>query len=325
MGYLKDVISKVDYVLGSIKEIRTNGKKWRGGVTQYADLFWCMIRYGASPRNYYWFGFYELDASHRKTFVTHRLSQRMQHVNNDPEFEIYFDNKKLLCEKFKDFMKRKCVFNRECTEEVVSGFGDKIIYKPIAGSMAQGIIVIKTEEYTNERLAAYLQSLPDGLVEEWIVQHALMEKFNPKAVNIVRVVTARNQEKFACLAATLAVANEKEVTNASANAMFANIDIRTGEVISDACDYEEKLYTVHPKTGVKFKGFVIPFWDDVLKLVEKASAVVPEVGYVGWDIAITPNGPVIVEGNNCPGYEWMQVRMINPEGYGKKSIYGQFM
>lgn len=26
MGYLKDVISKVDYVLGSIKEIRTNGK-----------------------------------------------------------------------------------------------------------------------------------------------------------------------------------------------------------------------------------------------------------------------------------------------------------
>ena len=48
-------------------------------------------------------------------------------------------------------MKRKCVFNRECTEEVVSGFGDKIIYKPIAGSMAQGIIVIKTEEYTNER------------------------------------------------------------------------------------------------------------------------------------------------------------------------------
>lgn len=170
-----------------------------------------------------------------------------------------------------------------------------------------------------------MQSFPDGLVEEWIVQHALMEKFNPKAVNIVRVVTARNQEKFACLAATLAVANEKEVTNASANAMFANIDIRTGEVISDACDYEEKLYTVHPKTGVKFKGFVIPFWDDVLKLVEKASAVVPEVGYVGWDIAITPNGPVIVEGNNCPGYEWMQVRMINPEGYGKKSIYGQFM
>ncbi len=284
-----------------------------------------MIRYGASPRNYYWFGFYELDARHRKTFVTHRLSQRMQRVNNDPEFEIYFDNKKLLCEKFKDFMKRKCMFNRECTEEVVSRLGDKIIYKPIAGSMAQGIIVIKTEKYTKEQLAAYLQSLPDGMVEEWIVQHALMEKFNPKAVNIVRVVTARNKERFAHLAATFAVANDKEVTNASANAMFANIDIKTGEVISDACDYEENLYTVHPKTGVKFKGFVIPFWDDVLKLVEKASAIVPEVGYVGWDVAITPDGPIIVEGNNCPGYEWMQVRMINPEGYGKRSIYGQFM
>ena len=107
--------------------------------------------------------------------------------------------------------------------------------------------------------------------------------------------------------------------------MFANIDIDTGRVISDACDYEENLYTVHPKTGVMFKGFVIPYWNDILKLVEQASKVVPEVGYIGWDVAITPNGPIIVEGNNCPGYEWMQVRMINPEGYGKRSIYGQFM
>lgn len=325
MSYLKDFISKTNYVLDSIEEIRKNGKQWTGGIRQYVDLFWCMIWYGASPRNYYWFGFYELDAKHRKTFVTHRLSQKMQRVNNDPDYEIYFDNKKLLCEKFRDFMGRKCVFNKDCTEEVTLGFGDKIIYKPIAGSMAQGIIVIRTEKYTKEQLSAYLRSLPDGMVEEWITQHEQMGKFNPNAVNIVRVVTARNKDKFACLAATLAVANDKEVTNASAKAMFANVDIKTGEVVSDACDYEENIYITHPQTGVSFRGFVIPFWDDVLELVKKASAVVPEVGYVGWDVAITPNGPIIVEGNNCPGYEWMQVRMINPSGYGKRSVYGQFM
>lgn len=325
MDCLKEIVNKASYVLQSIEEIQESGKKWDGGAKRYADLLWCMIRYGASPRNYYWFGFYELDAKHRKTFVTHRLSQRMQKINNNPEYEIFFDNKRLLCEKFKDYMKRKCIFNKDCTEQVVSEFGEKIVYKPIAGSMAQGIIVVKTEEYTKEQLAAYLQSLPEGMVEEWIVQHELMDQFNPRAVNIIRVVTARNKEKFACLAATLAVANDKEVTNASANAMFANIDINTGRVISDACDYEENLYAAHPKTGVVFKGFVIPYWNEILKLVKQASTVVPEVGYVGWDIAITPDGPIIVEGNNCPGYEWMQVRMINPEGYGKRSIYGQFM
>lgn len=308
-----------------LKKYNKMAKNGVGGGKQYADLIWSMVRYGASPRNYYWFGFYELDAKHRKTFVTHRLSQRMQRANNDPKFEVYFDNKILLCEKFKDLMKRKCVFNKDCTETVVTEFGNRIIYKPIMGSMAQGIIVINTNEYTNAELADYLQSLPEGVVEEWIVQHELMGRFNPNAVNIVRVVTARNEHKFAHLAATLAVANDKEVTNASANAMFANIDINTGVVISDACDYEEEIYTVHPKTGVRFKGFVIPFWNEVLKLTEQASAVVPEVGYVGWDIAITPSGPVVVEGNNCPGYEWMQVRMINPEGYGKRDIYGQFM
>ena len=297
----------------------------RGGAKRYVDLLWCMLRYGASPRNYYWFGFYELNAEHIKTFVTHRLSQKMQKVNNNPNFEIYFDNKKLLCEKFKEFMKRKCVFNKDCTEEVVSEFGDKVIYKPIEGSMAQGIIVVKTKDRTRKELAAYLQSLPDGMVEEWITQHRLVSEFNPNAVNIVRVVTARNKEKFAYLAATFAVANDKEVTNASANAMFANIDIETGEVISNACDYDENIYEFQPNTGVKFKGFVIPFWNEVLSLVKKASTVIPEVGYVGWDVAITPNGPIIVEGNNCPGYEWMQVRMINPSGYGKRAVYGQFM
>lgn len=324
MSYTRNTVEKISYVIASIKEIQ-KGKKWNGGAKRYVDLLWCMLRYGASPRNYYWFGFYELNAEHRKTFVTHRLSQKMQKVNNNPNFEIYFDNKKLLCEKFKEFMKRKCVFNKDCTEEVVSEFGDKVIYKPIEGSMAQGIIVVKTKDRTRKELAAYLQSLPDGMVEEWITQHRLVSEFNPNAVNIVRVVTARNKEKFAYLAATFAVANDKEVTNASANAMFANIDIETGEVISNACDYDENIYEFQPNTGVKFKGFVIPFWNEVLSLVKKASTVIPEVGYVGWDVAITPNGPIIVEGNNCPGYEWMQVRMINPSGYGKRAVYGQFM
>ena len=284
-----------------------------------------MIRYGASPRNYYWFGFYELDAKHRKTFVTHKLSEKMQRVNNKKDYRACLGNKYKLYENFSEYMRRKCYLSKECTETMLEELGEKIIYKPLNGSQAQGVIVIVPKDYTKQQLTEYVKSLPDGVLEQWIPQHEEMNKFNDRAVNIIRVVTARKGERFACLAATLTIANDKEFTNASANAMFANIDIESGTVISDACDYNECIYECHPISGTRFKGFQVPYWQELIRMVEEASKVVPEIGYIGWDIAISPDGPVVVEGNYSPGYEWMQVRMINPSGYGKRALYEQFM
>lgn len=325
MNTIREIIRKIKYVFRSIKEIEQNGKHWDGGVARKLDMLWCMLRYGASPRNYYWFGFYELDAKHRKTFVTHKLSEKMQRINNDIEYVAEFDNKYNLDMNFSKFMRRKVFLNTECSADNITELGEKFIYKPINGSQAQGIEVFNAKDYTQQQLLERVRSLPTGVLEEWIVQHEVLNQFNKKAVNIVRVVTARKTEKFAYLAATLAVANEKEYTNASANAMFANIDLNTGIIISDACDYEENIYERHPESGVKFKGFQIPYWDETLEMVKEASKIIPQMGYIGWDIAITPEGPVIVEGNDSPGYEWMQVRMINPSGYGKRAQYEQFM
>ena len=42
-------------------------------------------------------------------------------------------------------------------------------------------------------------------------------------------------------------------------------------------------------------------FNEAVELVERAATVVPQVGYVGWDVAISDNGPVIIEGNSFPG------------------------
>ena len=60
-------------------------------------------------------------------------------------------------------------------------------------------------------------------------------------------------------------------------------------------------FIIHPITKEPIKGFKIPYWNDVIKLVKKAGLVVEGVGYVGWDIAITDNGPILIEGNVSPG------------------------
>ena len=48
----------------------------------------------------------------------------------------------------------------------------------------------------------------------------------------------------------------------------------------------------------------------------EAALIVPEVRYVGWDIAITENGPVIMEGNEYPSYGLVQYYLFNDEHVG---------
>ena len=47
-----------------------------------------------------------------------------------------------------------------------------------------------------------------------------------------------------------------------------------------------------------FEGFRIPYWNEVRELVKNVHAKLPDIRSIGWDVAITPNGPVLIEGND---------------------------
>lgn len=56
----------------------------------------------------------------------------------------------------------------------------------------------------------------------------------------------------------------------------------------------------HPDTGVAFEGFQLPRWAEATALAVRAHALLSHIAVVGWDVAFTPDGPVIVEGNFSP-------------------------
>jgi hypothetical protein len=64
----------------------------------------------------------------------------------------------------------------------------------------------------------------------------------------------------------------------------------------------------HPNSGLPFKDFKLPYWDEALKLIENASRVFLPLRSVGWDIAMTDSGPIVVEGN----YNYGVVRGMGP-------------
>ena len=66
-------------------------------------------------------------------------------------------------------------------------------------------------------------------------------------------------------------------------------------------------YIYHPTTHEKLVGFEIPLWDLAKKEVIKASQLLAEVQYIGWDVAILENSIALIEGNHDPGHDVVQM------------------
>jgi hypothetical protein len=67
------------------------------------------------------------------------------------------------------------------------------------------------------------------------------------------------------------------------------------------------FYKEHPVTNFRFSGFPLPFFQEIKSMVLKASSLVPYFTLVGWDVAFTENGPVIIEGNTRPGLHELEI------------------
>lgn len=53
----------------------------------------------------------------------------------------------------------------------------------------------------------------------------------------------------------------------------------------------------HPDTGIDLAGFELPFWREAYALVKHAHEVFDEFGSIGWDVALTADGPKLLEAN----------------------------
>ena len=50
-----------------------------------------------------------------------------------------------------------------------------------------------------------------------------------------------------------------------------------------------------------FGGYRVGMITEVVALAKRCAALFPQTMLVGWDIAISENGPLVIEGNSSPG------------------------
>ena len=323
-------------MIGAIKRtlIWVRKESQRSGKSSFVVMIKMVVdylKYGVNPKEYYYFEFAGKENGQKKTFFTRQMFKKFLKRNNDPMYRQILNDKFIFGKTFEKYTRRKCVRNTNLTlEEFKEFIGDneKFIFKPGEGSGGYGIEVIKRADYESlEAIYEKVIALPSGVLEEWIEQHEVMSAAYPYAVNCIRVATLMRNGKCTHLGALFTLGlGKKDITNALQGSVFGIVDLDKGVVVSDLCNYSDELFHEHPDTGFIANGFEVPYWKDVLKLTAEAASVVPQIGYVGWDVAISKDGPVLIEGNSISaGYIGFQHSLVRKDGLGSRPIWGPFV
>lgn len=311
--YLIKRVIKMDYknMLNKINSIHK--KTGKGRIAIFNDMRECAIKYGAGYSDYDLFEMYNLTDEERNTYITRGRNNELVKKYNNQEFNYIFRDKGKFNTKFKDYIKRDFIVVNESKKEDVLKFIKKhniFMAKPVVGTCGKGIEKIDTSKYNSlEEIYEYLtQDNMNYELEELIIQNDLVASIYPNSINTVRIVTIVDDNIIPhIICAYFRIGNGKYVDNFNSGGMVAPVNEETGEVLDKAIDKQKKLYEYHPATNKLIKGFVFPDWEKALEMVKKASLVVPDMRYIGWDVAFTNKGPVLVEGNEYPGHDIYQL------------------
>ena len=285
------------------------------------DLIWCTLRSGVGYLDYHVFGFAQNRGANRKTFMTMNHNVSLARMVNDATYYPLLNDKFQFLQRYEAFLGRRWLDLREADPQTLARFCQDcgvVFAKPHAEFGGKG--VERLEPGPDTDFVALHRRLMDGgqfLVEEAIRQHPEVARLCPQSVNTLRVVTllAEGEAKF--VYALLRIGSgQGHVDNISSGGMYTLVGAQ-GELEFPAfCDQTGLYYDCHPMTGVTYRGYRLPFFQEAVDLCCRAALVEPRLGYIGWDVAITPDGPVLVEGNNLPGYDMAQNARFHPDGRG---------
>lgn len=291
---------------------KKSGRKSRNLIL--LDMIGCGIKYGAGFHDYLIFEYYNMKRKERKTYMTRVKNKRLHQLLNDPSKTNIFDYKNQFYAHFKDFIKRDFQDLSVVTDDDIKDFiksREYIIAKPSLGECGKGIELIHIPDFSSiDEALAYIRKPENGfgVIEDRVEQHPELSRIYPYSINCMRIVTVYWKKQPHVLYAVFKTGNHKKFVDNMENGGYAcHVDINTGVVVGPGHTSELDIVEEHPMTGVKFEGFKIPYFEEAKKLVMEASKVIPQVRYIGWDVAVTPNGPLIIEGNNYAAYDFPQL------------------
>lgn len=154
------------------------------------------------------------------------------------------------------------------------------------------------------------------LVQPRLRNHWALRALAPRALCTVRMLTCRAPDEAGHLvfAAFRMAVGDAPVDNFHFGGIIAPVDLATGRLGAALRRRRHVLLPIerHPDTGAPIAGHALPCWEEAKALALRAFAAAPERATVGWDVAITDDGPMLVEGNTASHPDIAQATMRAP-------------
>jgi hypothetical protein len=215
-----------------------------------------------------------------------------------------------------------------------------MVLKPMLGSFGLGVrLISQSELYDGKKTGLFYGK--EYISEEHLKQSSILSAINPYSVNTIRIITLlcpNGEVEF--LAAILRSSQSKiPVDNFTMRGIVVGIELENGKLKKEGfaryifpSGYDDmdfpgdpktaaktlmtmkkrgllrpgKVLLKHPVTKIEFHGYQLPHWEKLKEIAINAQKAFCHLKSIGWDIAITDEGPVIIEGNQNWGTTGLQ-------------------
>lgn len=270
----------------------------------YEDMVFCFFAYGFQPDEYLFFALKDKSMAERKKYVSDidRNIYFMQ-MNDICEGEVFL-NKSRTYHFYQEYYKRDALaVDQKTTYKDFASFVREhpvFVRKRVDLSKGDGVELVNVHEI-GVPLKQYFEDLKATDIfqlEEKIEQSQTMAALNESSVNTIRCNAFVTRHGVKVPFAFLKVGRKGSfVDNGGKGGILVGIDEKAGILNTDGMDEYGNRYAAHPDSNIQFKGFNLPDWEGAIQLCEEITPKVKGVQAIGWDLAHTDQGWVIVEGN----------------------------
>ncbi len=274
-------------------------------ISIFTDYLTGWLRHGFSMKQYEDYEIYRVRNCVRRNIVTNRRALKLEALYNEDSKRKQVEDKTIFNSILSEYVQRRWVnaetMTRKEFDEFISGL-DEFMAKPKDGDRGIGIKRCRVRCDSDRDTLYETYSGRPFILEEFIEQHPAIA-FGRSSVNTIRMYTLLDKGgKAHHLKSVLRIgALGKDVDNYHCGGSIWPLDKENGfiECPGKTLTVTDPIFYLLPNNEFML-GFQVPHYEKAKEAVKTSAEKFPGLRYLGWDVAITPNGVEIIEANSSP-------------------------